>query len=90
VNRGDEAAADRAQAEFYRKWGRAAQAAAQDSARIKSGLPQQQYFVMAERIERWHAIAVKNERGPKFWTDEENALFEARRERIERVFARRG
>ena len=68
---------------------RAAQAAAQDSARISSGLPQQQYFVMAERVERWHAIAVKNERGPKFWTDEENALFEARRARIERVFARR-
>ena len=133
VTRGDDAAANRLQAAYYKKWGlevapivseadlaracggppaaspvlaerdslqriiadledrrRAAQAAAQDSARIRSGLPQQQYFVMAERVERWHAIAVKNERGPRFWTDEENALFEARRARIERVFARRG
>ena len=132
VTRGDEAAANRLQAAYYKKWGldvapivseadlarqcggppavppalaerdslqhviagletkrRAAQAAVQDSARIASGLPQQQYFVMTERVERWHAIAVKNERGPKFWTDEENALFEARRARIERVFARR-
>ena len=132
VERGDQAAADRAQKEFYRKFGidmapsvseadlarqcggpptvppvlaerdslqhlvaelesrrRAAQAAAQDSARIASGLPQQEYFVRTERIERWHAIVVRNERGPKFWTDEENALFEARRARIERVFARR-
>jgi hypothetical protein len=69
---------------------RAAQAAVQDSARIKSGLPQQQYFVMSERVERWYAIAVRNQNGPRFWSDEENALFEARRARIERVFARRG
>ena len=44
---------------------------------------------MTKRVERRHAIAVKNERGPKFWSDEENALFEARRARIERVFTRR-
>jgi hypothetical protein len=132
VTRGDEAAANRAQVAYYKKWGldvapvvseaelarrcggptpvppvlaerdslqrvvadlenarRAAQVAAQDSARIASGLPQQQFFVMAERVERWHAIAVRNEKGPRFWTDEENALFEARRARIERIFARR-
>jgi hypothetical protein len=133
VERGDQATAERAQREFYGKFGvdmpvnvteadlarqcggpppvppvlaerdslqhliaeletrrRAAQATAQDSARIASRLPQQQYFVMTERVERWYAIAVRNEKGPRFWTDEENALFEAQRARIERLFARRG
>jgi hypothetical protein len=51
-----------------------------------SGLPAAQFYPMNERIERWYAIAVEGKKGAHFWTDQEGALFEARRARIERVF----
>jgi hypothetical protein len=51
-----------------------------------SGLPAAEFYPMNERIERWYAITVEGKKGAHFWTDEEGALFEARRARIERVF----
>ena len=60
----------------------AAFAKAQES----SGLAGAEFYQMNERIERWYAITVEGKKGAHFWSDEENALFEARRARIERVF----
>src|SRR5205823_132941 len=67
---------------------RDAASAAQEKARDTSGMPNDEFFTMSERLERWYAIAVKGEKGgaARFWTDDEGALFEARRARIKRIF----
>ena len=67
---------------------RDAASAAQEKARDTSGMPNDEFFTMSERLERWYAIAVKGEKGgaARSWTDDEGALFEARRARIKRVF----
>lgn len=68
---------------------RDAESAAQEKARAASGMSAEEFHPMNERLERWYAIAVKREKGERFWSDAEGALLESRKARIERVFEMR-
>jgi len=46
----------------------------------QSGLSEQQFARARERIERWYVVKAKG--GAHFWTDREDALLEAQRQRI--------
>lgn len=59
----------------------------QEKAQAASGLNAAEFYQRTERLERWYYIEVRGKKGVRFWSDEEAALFEARRPRIERVFA---
>jgi hypothetical protein len=60
---------------------RQGQMGATGEATERSGLTEQQFFRLRERIERWYVTKAKG--GPHFWTDREDALLETQRARIE-------
>lgn len=68
---------------------RDAELAAQERARNASGMSAEDFHPMNERLERWYAIAVKGEKGDRFWSNEEGALLDARKARITRIFEMR-
>jgi len=58
----------------------------QEKSRAASGMSNDEFYPMSERLQMWYTIAVKGEKGARFWSDEEGALFESRRARIKKAF----
>jgi len=57
-----------------------------EKALAASGMSNDEYFPLNERLELWYAIVVKGQKGVHFWKDDEGAILEARKARIKRIF----
>jgi hypothetical protein len=67
---------------------RQAELDAQAVALERSGMSSERFGRARERLERWWVTSARG--GPRFWTDREEALLEARRERIGRIMVALG